>query len=152
MKPDWEPYRVECASPADFDEITAVWEASVRATHHFLNEEDIHYFKPLIRNEYLYAVSLFCIKNEPGRILGFLGTSDDKVEMLFIQPASRGKGIGTVLLQYAVEVLGLRKVDVNEQNEGAVGFYLHYGFEVVGRSELDSTSKPYPILLMELAT
>lgn len=70
--------------------------------------------------------------------------------MLFMHPDYRGKGIGKVLLTYAVEALGLRKVDVNEQNEGAVGFYRHYGFEVVGRSELDGTGKPYPILHMEL--
>lgn len=150
MQPGAEPYRVEHASPADFDEITAVWEASVRATHHFLKEEDILFFRPLIRNEYLYAVSLFCTRDEQGRIVGFLGTSGDKVEMLFIDPACRGRGIGRVLLHYAVEELGLLKVDVNEQNERAVGFYRHYGFEVVGRSELDGTGKPYPILNMEL--
>ena len=143
-------YWVEPVSPTDFDEIIAVWEASVRATHHFLREEDIRYFKPLIRNEYLQAVSLFCIRNEQGRIAGFLGVSGDKVEMLFIDPVYRGKGIGKALLHYAVKELGLRKVDVNEQNEGAVGFYRHHGFEVVGRSEVDGTGKPYPILSMQL--
>lgn len=143
-------YQVEPVTPSDFDEIITVWEASVRATHHFLKEEDILYFKPLIRNEYLQAVNLFCIRNEQGHIAGFLGVSDDKVEMLFIDPVYRGKGIGKVLLHYAVEELGLRKVDVNEQNEGAVGFYRHYGFDVVGRSEVDGTGKLYPILSMAL--
>jgi hypothetical protein len=33
---------------------------------------------------------------------------------------------------------------VNEQNVQAVGFYLHMGFEIVARSELDGTGKPYP--------
>ena len=144
--------RVEPVAAADFDEIMELWEASVRATHHFLKEEDIQLFRTLIRSEYLYAVNLFCIRNAQGRIGGFLGTSDDKVEMLFIDPAYRGKGIGKALLHYAVEGLGIRKVDVNEQNEQAVGFYRHYGFDVVGRSELDSTGKPYPILSMELST
>lgn len=40
----------------------------------------------------------------------------------------------------------MRCLDVNEQNEQAVGFYLHMGFEVAGRSELDGTGKPYPLL------
>jgi putative acetyltransferase len=150
MKPAKEPCLIEPAAPSDFEEITSVWEASVRATHHFLKEEDIQYFRPLILNEYLYAVRLFCVRDAQGRIAGFLGTSDDKVEMLFIHPRHRGKGIGKVLLAYAVQTLGMRKVDVNEQNEGAVGFYRHYGFEVVGRCELDGTGKPYPILNMEL--
>lgn len=36
--------------------------------------------------------------------------------------------------------------DVNEQNEQAIGFYIYKGFSVAGRSELDGTGKPYPIL------
>lgn len=144
-----EPYRVVPARTSDYEEIVTVWEASVRATHHFLKEEDILFFKPLVY-EYLGAVNLVCVRGEQGRIAGFLGTAEDKLEMLFIDPAYRGKGVGKTLLQYAVQTLGICKVDVNEQNEGAVGFYTHFGFEVVGRSELDGTGKPYPILSMEL--
>jgi putative acetyltransferase len=149
MKLTKEERNIEQPSAVDFDEITTIWEASVRATHHFLKEADILYFKPLIRNEYLHAVNLYCIR-EHDHILGFLGTSADKIEMLFIDPNHRGKGIGNALLQYAVHTLGIHKVDVNEQNEQAVGFYKHTGFQVIGRSPLDGTGKPYPILHMEL--
>lgn len=76
----------------DYDEITDVWEASVRATHHFLAEEHIHYFRPLIRNEYLKAVTLDCIMAD-GKIKGFIGTGPGTIEMLFIHPAARGTGI-----------------------------------------------------------
>jgi putative acetyltransferase len=37
-------------------------------------------------------------------------------------------------------------VDVNEQNDGAIGFYGHLGFEVTGRSEFDDQGRPYPLL------
>lgn len=37
-------------------ELTDLWEASVRATHHFLQEEDIRFIRPLILHEYLKAV------------------------------------------------------------------------------------------------
>ncbi|GAB3176072.1 GNAT family N-acetyltransferase [Telluribacter humicola] len=142
--------QVEQVGPDDYEEIVEVWEASVRATHDFLTEEDIQYFRPLIRNEYLQAVDLYCIRNEQGRIEGFLGTADYKVEMLFLRPETRGKGIGKALLLYAIHNLSITKVDVNEQNRQAVGFYEHMGFRVVGRSELDGTGKPYPILYMGL--
>ena len=145
-KEDWS---IQRASPSDFEEIMVVWEASVRATHHFLKEEDILFYKPLIRNEYLYAVNLFSIRDEHNKIIGFLGTSEDKIEMLFIHPAYRGKGVGSLLIRYAVATLGIHKVDVNEQNEQAVGFYKHFGFNVVERTELDGTGKPYPILRLE---
>ena len=30
-------------TPQDYDELLAVWEASVRSTHHFLTEENIQF-------------------------------------------------------------------------------------------------------------
>ena len=133
----------------DFDEITALWERSVRATHHFLKEEDIQYFKPLVRKQYLGMVKLYCIRDDD-RIKGFLGLSDDKIEMLFIDPELRGKGIGGQLLNFAIQELGYSQVDVNEQNTEALAFYKRYGFKVVGRTEKDATGKDYPILNLVL--
>lgn len=141
---------IHVASSDDYPEIVDVWEASVRATHHFLKEEDIQYFKPLILNEYLQSVNLFCTRNERDHIIGFLGTVDTKIEMLFIDPTNRGKGVGKSLLNYAIHQLGAKKVDVNEDNHQAVGFYKHMGFQVVSRSDVDGMGKPYPILSMEL--
>lgn len=138
------------AVPEDYDEITELWEASVRATHHFLSEEDIIYYRSLIRNEYLHAVQLFCTKDRSRKIEGFIGLSGDKIEMLFIQPGLSGKGLGRGFLDHATIERGIRKVDVNEQNERAVGFYKHYGFKVVNRLPLDSLGKPYPVLEMRL--
>jgi putative acetyltransferase len=66
--------------------------------------------------------------------------------MLFIHPASRGKGVGRCLVSYAVNQLGIRSVDVNEQNAQAVGFYYAMGFSLERRSPLDGMGKPYPVL------
>ena len=142
---------VATVEKSDYQELLRIWEASVRATHHFLEEDDIQYFKPLILNTYFDAVDLRCIRiNESQEILGFLGVAEGNLEMLFIDPGYRGKGIGKTLLDYAVSQLNVTKVDVNEQNDQAVGFYKYCGFEVISRSALDSTGKPYPILHMEL--
>ena len=134
----------------EYPEIVEVWEASVRATHSFLTEEDIQFFKPLILNEFLSAVNLRCVKNDDGKILGFLGVAEVNIEMLFLAPESRGKGMGRLLVKYAIEQMGAQKVDVNEQNPDAVGFYKHVGFEVSSRSPLDGMGKPFPILHMAL--
>jgi putative acetyltransferase len=136
-------------SISDFDALTELWEASVRATHIFLKEGDIKFFKPLVRSQYLAAVNLYCIKNN-NTIKGFIGTMDNSIEMLFVHPSARGTGIGKVLLQFALKELQCTKVDVNEQNEQAVGFYLKQGFTITGRSETDAMGKPYPILHMAL--
>ncbi|WP_378175303.1 GNAT family N-acetyltransferase [Aquimarina sp. SS2-1] len=134
----------------EFSSVVDVWGASVRATHHFLKEEDIAYFKPLILNEYLDAVELRCVRNNNKDIIGFLGVAEQNLEMLFIYPEYRGMSIGKTLLSYSIDQLNVIKVDVNEQNEQAVGFYEHAGFKTIRRSELDASGKLYPILHLEL--
>lgn len=66
--------------------------------------------------------------------------------MLFVHADTRGRGVGRALLDHAVRELGVRTVDVNEQNEQAVGFYAHSGFTVTARSETDGEGRPYPLL------
>ena len=139
---------IETVESNDYPEIVDVWEASVRATHHFLKEEDILHFKPLILNEYLDLVTLHCMRAASGRIIGFSGVADGKLEMLFIHPDWRGKGIGKQLLEHAIYSQHARAVDVNEQNPQAVGFYQHLGFVVKSRSALDGQGNPYPLLHM----
>ncbi|GAB3247094.1 hypothetical protein GCM10027347_02450 [Larkinella harenae] len=135
---------------ADYPAVVDVWEASVRPTHHFLTEEDIQYYKPLILNQYLDAVELVGIRDEAGALTAFLGTADHKIEMLFIHPKAMGQGLGKQLIHYAIEQKQATKVDVNEDNGQAVGFYKHLGFQTVSRSELDPAGKPFPILHLEL--
>ena len=132
-------------SPADRQRLVEVWEGAVRATHHFLSEDDIQFFRPLVRDAYLDSVSLACLRGADGQIAGFIGTVEDKVEMLFVDPAQHGRGIGRALMDHAM-AQGARSVDVNEQNPQAVGFYLRLGFVQFGRSEVDGSGKPFPIL------
>ncbi|MCE7554912.1 GNAT family N-acetyltransferase [Aliivibrio fischeri] len=141
---------IENVLPKDYVEMLSVWENSVRSTHDFINDEDIEFFKPIIIEHAFPSVTLRCIKNNNGAILGFIGVLNQKIEMLFILNEARGEGIGTALLTYAVNELNAESVDVNEQNPQAVGFYQHMGFKVESRSELDDMGKPFPILHMKL--
>ncbi|MEL6536485.1 MAG: GNAT family N-acetyltransferase [Bacteroidota bacterium] len=141
---------INAVSPADYLELVELWEASVRATHHFLTEANIQYFRPLILEQYLAAVQLRCIKDPSGNILAFCGVADGNLEMLFVHPTQFGRGLGKQLLEYAVREMGVTQVDVNEQNPQAVRFYKNQGFAIIGRSEKDGTGKAYPLLHMEL--
>lgn len=141
-------YKIDRIDPSEYVDVVTLWEISVRETHDFLKEEDISFFKPLILNNYLNAVELRCIRGESGEIYGFSGVSEGNLEMLFVHPDQMGKGIGKELLSFAIEHQQVTQVDVNEQNPHAKEFYLKNGFMVVGRSELDGTGKPYPIVHM----
>lgn len=143
--------KYELATEQDYDDLIRVWEASVRSSHHFLTEDDIQFYKPLIRNEYFPAVTLYIIRDERSKhIAAFMGLSDELIEMLFVDPSQQGKGYGKLLIEYAIREKNIRKVDVNEQNKQALNFYLNRGFEIISRDATDGQGKPYPILHMQL--
>ncbi|WP_429180389.1 acetyltransferase [Aeromonas salmonicida] len=142
--------KIEQAKTRDPPTLISLWEASVRATHHFLPEAEIDVLKPLILEHYFAAVDLVCARDETG-IAGFCGVHDGNIEMLFLAPEARGRGIGRLLVAHAISRQGATRVDVNEQNAQALGFYQRMGFVVTGRSPLDGQGKPYPLLHMVLA-
>lgn len=142
---------IVAVSRADYPALIDLWEASVRATHHFLPEAEILALRPLIFDHNFDAVAQHCACTEEGSIAGFCGLCDGKIEMLFVAPAARGSGVGRQLVEHAIDQCGATLVDVNEQNEQAVGFYLKMGFTVTGRSPLDGQDKPYPLRHMVLA-
>jgi len=137
------------ATKADHQELIQIWELSVRATHHFLKEADILRYKHLILNEYFNLVDLYKVEAQH-TVKGFLGLSADNIQMLFIHPDFIGKGIGKMLVNFAVREKNASKVDVNEQNTSAYLFYNHLGFKVIERYNEDAAGKPYPVLSMGL--
>lgn len=76
-------------------------------------------------------------------------TQAQRLEMLFLSPEERGKGIGKEVLQYGIAQYGIQEVTVNEQNPQAVGFYAHMGFETYKRTAYDEEGYPYPLIYMK---
>jgi ribosomal protein S18 acetylase RimI-like enzyme len=136
------------AKKDDCDRLMLVWESAVKATHDFLEPEDFEFYKKIIPG-FFSQVDLYVLMAEKG-IAAFLGVSGNNIEMLFVSAEARGKGCGKLLLEYAINNLHAMKVDVNEQNKQAIGFYEKFGFRVIARSEKDSMGKDYPILHMSL--
>ena len=134
---------------AEYPALLAIWRGAVDATHHFLAATDRDEIEAKLQSDYFPQVTLSVAERE-GRPVGFSGVLDGNLEMLFIEPTQRHGGIGTALLAEAIEKFGVTKVDVNEQNVSAAGFYAHRGFEVVGRSETDDHGRPYPLLHLAL--
>jgi len=138
------------ATEQDFDRLITLWEDSVRATHDFLSEAHIVTLRQQIRDVYMPQLPLFLAADDEGSLLGFIGCHDKRIEMLFVSPQSRGSGVGKALLSFAINELGCYLVDVNEQNPQARDFYLHMGFNQVGRSEYDGEGNPFPLLHLSL--
>lgn len=141
---------VRPARGEDHPRLLEVWERSVRATHHFLNEAEIAALRPFVAQAFASsAVEWWVLLSPAGEVIGFLGYTPDTIGALFIDPDHHGKGGGRMLVGHAQALSGgALSVEVNEANVAAVGFYESLGFTVTGRSALDSDGRPYPILHM----
>ena len=126
-----------------------IWEASVRATHLFLSDAEVLQIKSYVPQAMEAVEHLVIAENDAGEPVAFLGTEGSRLEMLFLSPAVRGKGLGKQLIEYGIAHYGIEEVTVNEQNPQAVGFYEHLGFVTYKRTDLDEEGNPYPLLYMK---
>ena len=72
-----------------------LWEASVRATHDFLVEEYIEFYRPFVR-ENCEKLPLL-LHYEGDEIVAFLGYDMTSIEMLFVDPDYRGRASVVIL-------------------------------------------------------
>lgn len=141
--------KIEERSSQLIEQLLEVWEKSVRATHLFLSNAEIQDIKKYVPTALMSVSHLIVETNADGIPVGFMGIEDRKLEMLFLAPNERGKGLGRKLMKYGIAKYSVKELVVNEQNPQARGFYEHMGFTVCKRSEFDEQGNPYPILFME---
>lgn len=120
----------------------------MRATHLFLSDSEIQSIKKYVPQALNEVLHLLIAEDESGRAVAFMGVEAGSLEMLFIAPEERGKGLGKRLIQYGIKNYSVEKLTVNEQNPQAKGFYEHMGFQVYKRTDLDEQGNPYPLLYM----
>ncbi|MDR1870915.1 MAG: GNAT family N-acetyltransferase [Deltaproteobacteria bacterium] len=143
-------FAVEERSLILVERLLVIWEDSVRATHHFLEEADIQAILPEVRAVLKELPILAVISDPRQRPLGFLAQKENKIEAFFLASQARGRGLGRKLIEWAIAG-GAKEVDVNTQNTEALGFYLHLGFKVI--SVHFDTEKPYgDLYLLKLET
>ena len=137
-------------TPQLIGQLLEVWERSVRATHLFLSADEVAEIKLYVPQALRAVPHLIVARRADGTPAGFMGIDGQKLEMLFLAPEERGKGLGGALVQYGMEHYGIREVTINEQNLQARGFYARMGFRAYERLDHDEQGKPYPILKMRL--
>ena len=140
-------YEVPDRSQPLLEVLLQIRERSVRATHLFLSDAEVNRIKEYVPRAFEGVEHLIVAEAE--KPVAFMGTQNGRLEMLFVAPEERGRGIGRQLLQYGVESYGVFEVTVNEQNPQAVGFYERMGFETYKRTDTDEEGAPYPLLYMK---
>ena len=144
-------FHIDQVIKEEYSAMLELWEASVRATHLFLTDENILELKDIIVSQNVFdLVDVYVARNGQNRIVGMMGLHGDELAMLFVAPDYIGKGVGQMLMQFALSQHQIRKVEVNEQNPKAISFYEKFGFKKISRTETDSYGNPYPIIQMEI--
>lgn len=131
------------------EQMIFLWERSVRATHHFVNSDEVDRLKELVKQIDFNSFLVYCLVSE-NKVIGFLGVENSVIESLFLDPDYIGQKLGTRLMDFAINELKADKVNVNEQNSDAIKFYTKFGFVTYERTEKDDYGNDYPILKMKL--
>lgn len=135
------------------EHLADLWEASVRASHAFLEPGDIPFYRAVVL-DWLPRLEVYGIRDRHLALCGFVALSPRgprrSIEMLFVSPDHFRRGWGSLLLRLATLRHGARRVSVNEENRSALRFYRKHGFRIVGRDPRDPFDRPYPLLHLSL--
>ena len=137
--------KIRMSRPSEAEDIIQIWKSSVDATHDFLTTHDRQEIEKEVVG-FFSETPVWVATNDEDLPLGFMFLHDGHLEALFVDASARGLGVGKLLISHALALHPDLSVDVNEQNQQAVGFYHHMGFQVLGRSGQDSQGRPYPLL------
>lgn len=135
------------SSSDDKTRLYDVWRRAVDASHDFLSEADKASIDVQVQS-YVAQESFWLAVDSRDFVLGFMGLTNAHIDALFVEPTYWRGGVGRALVGQALQINQEVSVDVNEQNLGAVAAYSRLGFNIVGRSPVDSTGRPYPLLHM----
>lgn len=131
-------------------QLLEIWEDSVTATHTFLSRSEMNTIKKYVPLTLKRVSSLIVAESDDNFPIAFMKIEETKVEMLFVKSVERGKGVGSLLLNYGINNYHVSEATVNEQNPLVQAFYEHMGFKSYKRTELDEQENAYPLIYMRL--
>jgi GNAT superfamily N-acetyltransferase len=101
--------------------------------------EDVAFF----RNE-VFPQSVIWLAEAGGELIGFAAVSEGWLDHLYVDPASHGRGIGSLLLQRAKEGNSQLDLWTFQRNAQARRFYGHRGFRLVELTDGSANEEQEP--------
>ncbi|TYP89294.1 putative acetyltransferase [Sphingobacterium allocomposti] len=124
---------VRTMSNGDIDELVAIWlDVSIKA-HDFIPKKYWVENKTLMKADYLPNAEIY-VAEVAGRIDGFVALIKNHIAAFFVRSEQQGKGIGTILLDYARELRSELTLNVYQKNKKSVSFYQAKGFEIAAET------------------
>lgn len=105
-----------------------VWERSVKATHLFLSDQEVCQIRQYVPQA-LCSVQHLVVAANGSIPAGFMGVEGKTLEMLFLAPEERGKGLGRELLQHGIDVYSVDHIKeqslIQKQPSKSEGCFLY---------------------------
>ena len=103
-------HSVRPARASEFADLLALWERSVWATHHFVTEEEIAIYAPLVYASFQSA-EIWVVEMPEQNPAGFMLLDGNKVEALFLDPSFLRQGLGQAMIAHARALKGPLQID-----------------------------------------
>lgn len=120
---------IRLAEQQDLDRIMEIWLEGNLQAHDFVDPD--YWIGCLQEVREAIAQADVWVWDENGRVEAFAGMVEHYLAGLFVSGAQRGKGIGSLLLEYIKEQRFPLTLHVYSRNAGAVQFYERHGFGTV---------------------
>ena len=101
---------------------------------------------PTVAKEYENFVSNIFVYDD-GVIKGFIQIENTEIKKLFVEPIFQNLGIGSILLDYAIQKHNADRLWALEKNIGAISFYEQHNFQTTSIKKLVEGANEYLIFL-----
>ena len=138
------------ATEKDLSRIAEIEIFNYRLNFYPIFKSDWFYFEyltvPSLMEKYAVEIGSFYVYDD-GVIKGFVKTSDNEIQKLFVEPVLQGNKIGDTLVNFATEKLSADNLWALEKNTKAIKFYEKHGFELTGEKKFEEDTTEYLVKL-----
>ena len=138
------------ATEKDLFRIAEIEIFNYRLNFYPIFKSDWFYFEyltvPSLMEKYAVETGSFYVYDD-GVIKGFVKTSDNEIQKLFVEPVLQGNKIGDALVNFATEKLSADNLWALEKNTKAIRFYEKHGFELTDEKKFEEDTTEYLVKL-----
>ena len=142
---------------AKLDDLARIAEIEVfnyRLNFYHIFQDDTFYFQEMqvlnVINENKKRLGQLWVFDEDGVVKGFMWVDSRQIKKLFVEPVLQSCGIGSKLLEYAVNKLGATYLWALEKNTRAIAFYKRHGFQTTEEKMLEEGTTEYLVKLIKV--
>lgn len=124
----------------DIDAIMNIWKDSTIKAHDFIDKGYWTNNYNVVREVYIPMSEVF-VYEENSNIYGFIGIIENKfIGALFVDVNKQGIGIGSKLIDFAIDKYKQLDLAVYKDNKASVEFYKKKGFKIISEQENEDSN------------